>query len=329
VHTFFDGTTAVTLFFVLSGFVLTFGHLNHPERPFRLIPFYARRFTRIWLPWFAIFVFSALAKELIPRGGTLSTPSTSEWLRSMWQGPTQIKDLLLQLVFQLHDAHRMLMCQDWSLGVELRAALFIPLLLFLAKWRWISLLVIGIVLPYIKESGFYYTPFCAGILVARWSAKTDQCRRPLLLVGFGLFLYQMRWFADATNMLPSLIHEREIWLVSTVGCSLILAGTLRSSICRNFLEHPFFLYLGRVSYSLYLIQMLILICLAPYVMNALNSMGFKSTWLLQFLVLVIVSAVCLILADICERFIEQPCIQLGRFITSRLNTLAFVRRLQF
>jgi len=46
-NSMFDGHSAVTLFFVLSGFVLTFSHLNDSKKSFYLIPFYARRFTRI------------------------------------------------------------------------------------------------------------------------------------------------------------------------------------------------------------------------------------------------------------------------------------------
>ena len=50
INNMFDGRSAVTMFFVLSGFVLTLGHVSHSKRPLYLVPFYARRITRFWLP---------------------------------------------------------------------------------------------------------------------------------------------------------------------------------------------------------------------------------------------------------------------------------------
>ena len=46
IHNLFDGRAAVTMFFVLSGFVLTFGSLRS-GKTMLLLPFYVRRLTRI------------------------------------------------------------------------------------------------------------------------------------------------------------------------------------------------------------------------------------------------------------------------------------------
>src|SRR5258708_5514461 len=54
INIFFNGKEAVTVFFVLSGFVLSrpFCGNDGPVRTINLPVFYLKRFTRIWLPWF-------------------------------------------------------------------------------------------------------------------------------------------------------------------------------------------------------------------------------------------------------------------------------------
>lgn len=326
----FDGRSAVSLFFVLSGFVLTFAHLNHPDKPFSLVPFYARRFTRIWLPWFTFFLISLLAKKWLRSPWPESAFSEGKWQSSTWRGETLLPDILRQMVFQLHDAGKMLLLQDWSLGVELRASLLIPLFLILARWNWLVLAAVAIGFAYFAHaSGYYCTSFAVGVLAAYWNSRTDHFRHGGMLFVAGLLFYQARWLGEIAVIFPPCVKEREIWLLTTIGCALILLGSLRSGRMRSLLEHPFFLYLGRISFSLYLLQMIVLICLAPWIVAGLSKMGVQSIGLMQLLLLVSVSSVCLPLADLSERLIESPCIQLGKFLTRWLENRAFVRRLRF
>jgi peptidoglycan/LPS O-acetylase OafA/YrhL len=325
----FDGRSAVTLFFVLSGFVLTFTYLNRPDKPFMLIPFYIRRFTRIWLPWFAFFLLSLLAREI----GRFSWPASrfqeGPWLLSMWSAETNLPNLLKQMVFQEHDSKRMLLSQDWSLGVELRVSLLIPVFLLLARLNWLSLAVTGIGFAYFAHiSGYYCTSFVVGVLAARWNATTKDFQWGGALFVLGLILYQARWLRDIWDVFPPYVREREIWLLTTLGCVLILLGSLRSGRIGKALEHPFLLYLGRISYSLYLMQMIILICVAPWIVAGLGEIGVRSVGLTQFLLLVSITCISLPLADLSERFIEVPCIRLGKSLTAWLERLALVRRLR-
>jgi len=103
---------------------------------------------------------------------------------------------------------------------------------------------------------------------------------------------------------------------------------LHSGWCRSLLELKPFLYLGRVSYSLYLLQMIVLICLAPRFMSCLNQLGVTSPILLQVLMLLLVTGVCLALADISERWIEAPCVRLGRWLSLKLEERSFVHRIR-
>lgn len=102
--------------------------------------------------------------------------------------------------------------------------------------------------------------------------------------------------------------------------------TLRSLKLRRILEHPLLAHLGRVSCPLYLVQVIVLLCLAPWIVKTFNIMGVLSGAWLQLLLLLAVTSICLVLADLGERWIEVPCIHLGKYFTRWLESHALVRK---
>ena len=323
----FDGRSAVTMFFVLSGFVLTLGHLGNPARPLHVIPFYARRITRIWLPWFVFFLLSLVARNFFFHIPAETIPPLSHHHLSFWQHDLTLVDFLKQAVFKLHDPQRLLLPQDWSLGVELRASALIPIFLILGRKSWIALIATAMLIVWLKPyGGYYYSSFAIGILAARvYSAGVGQ-RQGLVFFLVGAMLYQFRWLCTAAYSPPQGPAEGDVWLVGAFGCALVILGILRSRKLRTLLEHTILIQLGRISYSLYLLQVIVLLCIAPWVIKGLNSIGLVSEIWLQFLLLLAVSAVCIPLAHFGEQRIEVPCIRLGKSVTRRLELLAQVKR---
>jgi len=79
-----DGRSAVTMFFVLSGFVLARPFLAASPKTMFVPGFYVRRITRIWLPWFFVFVASLAARHWLMPGNPPGGPSQSHWLAGFW-----------------------------------------------------------------------------------------------------------------------------------------------------------------------------------------------------------------------------------------------------
>ena len=327
VNNLFDGRSAVTMFFVLSGFVLTLGHLGESRKPLNLVPFYARRATRIWLPWFAFFLLSLLAKTYFHFSLPQTIPPLTAYHLSFWTQDITFIDVLRQMIFQLYNSERVLLPQDWSLGIELRASLLIPFFLIFARKSWIVLAAAAWVIAWVKPSGgFYYASFAIGVITAQLHARQTYLVNSWVLLLAGYLLYQSRWIYEVARLCPDSIGEREIWLIGAVGCGLLILAALRCLTLRRILEHPLLAHLGRVSYSLYLVQVIVLLCLAPWIVKALNTLGVLSGAWLQLLLLLAVTSICLILADLGERWIEVPCIHLGKFLTRWLESHALVRK---
>jgi peptidoglycan/LPS O-acetylase OafA/YrhL len=327
INNLFDGRSAVTMFFVLSGFVLTLGHVSAEARPMVLIPFYGRRITRIWLPWFAFFLISLLARQFLFLPYPETVPPISAHHTSFWSNECSFPDILRQLVFQLHDSTKMLLPQDWSLGVELKASLLIPVFLWLARKKLPLLIFATIAVAWLKPTGgYYYASFGIGVVAAHAYAWRTRLPNGLLLACIGILLYQIRWFHHFTDLLPTFMAEREVWLLGSVACAMILLGTLKCGMLQRTLEHPLLAHLGRISYSLYLVQVIVLLCAAPWIVAALNYVGIVSEFWLQILLLFTITGICVVLADCGERWIEVPCIRLGKNLTCRLEKNRWVRR---
>lgn len=328
INNMFDGRSAVTMFFVLSGFVLSLGYADQTNRrPMYLVPFFAKRFTRIWLPWFAFFVLSWLSKEFLFYVPQNTEPVLTAHHTHFWSIDCNFLELLKQMIFRLHDSSKLLIPQDWSLGVEMKSAILIPIFLILVRKSSIALFLFGLLLFVVMPTGYYYFSFAIGVCAALAYNKCKiRSNKGLLLFVIGLLLYQIRWANSYLAFLDEGLIEKYVWLISSIGCSFILYGVLTNLKLQNIMERPCLSYLGRVSYSLYLVQVIVLLCLAPWIVVFLGNLGVESHGWLQLLLLLIVSSVCLVLANLGEKYIEEPCVKLGRIVTKKLHCYKSVEK---
>ena len=121
-------------------------------------------------------------------------------------------------------------------------------------------------------------------------------------------------------------EQRWVWFATSIGCGLIILATMHSVWIRRLLEHRHFLFLGRISYSLYLTQLIVLMCVAPWVVVGLNHMGIVHPNLVQGFLLVSVTVSCVGLSALTERWIETPCIGLGKRVTAWVGGVRLLHR---
>jgi len=285
----FNGKEAVAMFFVLSGYVLSRPYVeNHlknaaqdsaiPRRQIFLPTFYLRRFIRIWPPWFFVFVLSIVARKYL-FFQPITHPAVSFWLAGFWQAPLTVSDFFRQCAFLLHDPSRQLLNQDWSLGVELKGSLLVPLFVYLMRPKFLPwILPVAVLLLIGVWTGEYYISFLIGVLLARYQGAIDTilgrwhwlARLATLIVG--LTLYQ--GFAAGMWMFGgSQIAYKYGWTVTAIGCGVILISVFSSRTLQRWLNLRPFVFLGKISYSLYLLQFVIILCLLPPLLAFFNHWG--------------------------------------------------------
>jgi peptidoglycan/LPS O-acetylase OafA/YrhL len=316
-----SGDAAVILFFILSGFVLTLPLIG-PRAP-SYPSFLAKRVCRIYLPYLAAVALAVACAAVL---GDERLPGLSSWVNERWQG-----DFGAGLLF----SHATLLGSFdnaqydpvlWSLVHEMRISLVFPLLvlavILLGPRRSVvaslAVLAAGVALnkagvrlghpsDYFKT--LYYVPsFVAGILLARhrhelldgFARLTLAVRALLLSTGVLLYTYPSwmdpAWFSHAHK------HSIDDILAVTLGGCVVMVFALGSEPVAHLLRTRLPQFLGRISYSLYLLHAVVLLSL----LHLLH--GTIATGVIVALMWIIVIP----LAALSQRWVELPAIAFGK-----------------
>jgi peptidoglycan/LPS O-acetylase OafA/YrhL len=336
-----DGNSAVYLFFIMSGFVLaqSFGRstLNFW---WQLV----KRFLRLFLPVLAASMFALGLLLLVgsPKAAAYGI-TYSGWLNYNYQNPLTFLAVLKDFVL----GSMLLGYDDLSLftPVNFLKPLLPPIAMALDAplWTlhiefWGSLLVLGlIILKQTYASGFWMG--CGALLVVFGTHPLVLfplgvmlyflvCQMPspqnIYIRLFGVFLVGLGVFICGTKtvgwvevlfqkLLPaSPLHAKDnFYWQSEFGAILIFVGALVSRFFRKLLSTRPILWLGRMSFSLYLIHFPILYTLSLTFFVGLEAQNYALAITATTL------AGCLgtfALAALFERYVDQTAIKLARRI---------------
>lgn len=331
-----DPALGVDLFIMLSGFLMVFHYqlrqAKEPwQRPETWLKFWTRRYFRI-APLFYVMLFFALAL-----GPYLYDSRTviDAFLQRAPQAPERfldgsLKNIVAHLTFLFglspNLAYRTPL-PDWSLGLEMQFYAVFPALMLLVRrfdWIWGAIMIaaigIGCVLLLGQLSIHFPMPsflplkiqvFLCGMLLA---GIVHQSRpRPLLHLALAMGLASLP-FGDSYGLSKFLIREALVLgFFALVLYRMLpgLAGTVSRKIAVA-LGGGVFHVLGELSYSIYLIHLLVLQPVAAFV---IARYGQEMDAPLRFaIVLAIVLPVVLLLSFVTYRVIEMPGQQLGRTV---------------
>ncbi len=310
----FAGQQAVVLFFVLSGFVLSLPHLRGRASSYPV--FAVRRITRIYVP-FAVAALLSIAISWPFRNEHLPL---SVWFQHQWHCGITWKTVAAQMCMWPTDCFNNAL---WSLWFELQLSLLMPLIMKVLL-RWNS----GLVLAGALTAAFLKTALMARldnyfllgsslqigslfILGAFLALHEGRLRRLLAAAGKGqwcIFGISLFLFFDYPGRFSQHILVRQ-WLVSGLGAAGVLLCSLELQTLASVLRHRAAEYLGRISFSLYLVH-------AVFVMSLFDLLyGRVPTWLIY----VAIGSLSLAAAHGFCLWIEEPAIQLARQLGDRAS----------
>ena len=310
-----SGPAAVVLFFALSGFVLSLPFLRSPRQP-SYAAFAIKRICRIYPPFaFAILVSAALYAIV----QATPIPALSPWFNEvLWDRPLSGDYVVRNLMMTGLRKDMTLDLVMWSLVHELRISMIFPLLFVLTR-RWPMLAIVAslvgsaactrvlagteassIAMSFVDTGRFVFL-FVAGIAVA---AHVDAVRRRVARLPRRVAA--LAWIASVALMLfPGQSVCNYYDFVWGAGAITLLVMTVGSAHAARLLSASPLAWLGRVSYSLYLIHVPLLIA-AVHV-----TYGVLPLWL-TIAGVIPLSLAC---AEVMHRYVEEPSIWLGRRLT--------------
>ena len=316
-----SGPPAVVLFFALSGFVLSLPFLRARRRP-GYAEFAIKRICRIYPPFaFAILVSAVLYALVQPA----PIPALSAWFNDVqWTRPLSADYVFRNLAMTGLHGDMTLDTVMWSLVHELRISLIFPVLFVLTR-RWPAAtfavtLLAGLactaalagteassLATSLIDTGRFVALFVVGILIAGHldAVRAAVARLPswaapaLWLLGIGLLM------APGPTVFA---YYNFVW---GLGAALLLVLVVGGPRADRMLSAAPLVWLGRVSYSLYLIHVPLLIA-AVHVAYGRLPLG---------LTIAAVIPASLLCAELMHRFVELPSIRLGR-VLSRMRSPA-------
>ncbi|MEN9864956.1 MAG: hypothetical protein RL748_546 [Pseudomonadota bacterium] len=324
---FTAGHFAVCLFFILSGYVLSYSHLGQAGRVPRLLAAIIKRPIRLGgLVWLTM-ILSAIIWYFghyynVP---TAALSSSQPWFRDFWVGPFQPQQWLSDMLFASFSHGNLYNPPLWTIKTELYGSIMVyGFLLLLGNMRYRMVLALLLV---VLTKNSLYQGFWIGVLLAdlvKHQRLLAGNSRSMTLIWLTLFLYFVcypRYASDAflqNNWLYKWLPSDKAYDGGYPMVAAVLAFVLvqSSKQIQAGLHAPLWQFFGRISYALYVLHFLIIGSVSSWMFLHLNrhmSYGMAFVWVLMSgLALAIVSAWW------ATRYVDEPVIALSHALEQKL-----------
>jgi peptidoglycan/LPS O-acetylase OafA/YrhL len=332
------GKEAVLLFFVLSGFVLSI--------PFQsgIAPKYGeyvvRRFFRIYLPYIIVMLISVLLVTMF--AGYKDIEGFSQVYENRWAHSISLRDIIAYIIMYDINTSNNVNGVVWTLYHEMRISLIFPVFLFLInKLKFGKALTLSLVVNFIfyiflgtasnmsnaisgtistlfmqfQESIFYCTFFIFGAILSKYRSNLTILNdigalSRITLWVLTVILINNRWLDVVFNIKSSQLED----FVSMIGILLLFTLVLTSNKANQLLTKKPLLWLGQVSFSLYLIHIPVLML----------TTIFLSKLMPLELTFILVPFICLPIAHYTHKYIEIPSNKWGRLISKKIGRINLI-----
>jgi peptidoglycan/LPS O-acetylase OafA/YrhL len=322
--TLFNGQAGVTIFFVISGFVLGLS-LDRGKSGFLQngTKFILRRAFRIY-PAHVVALGCTMAylifHEVRPQ------PNGSGWFNHVYSEPVSLLVIAANMLLLSNTINP----PTWTLTVEMVAALLLPVLHGMnrrvSRFQSLGVLALLMLVTYKFHhvvSLVWLFAFYLGLMLPSWgqdiAARTSRSRlgtSAAFACALCVFLFVRTALHGHGTVTPPIVEYAEAFAAAAI-LGLTIYG--RELACYRFLDLPLVRFYGRISYSLYLYHVLVL-----YVVSSLLFAYAPGAALMRYPVIfsamigvaTVVGAT--VLATVSYVWIEKPGIDLGKELAARI-----------
>lgn len=321
---FYSGTSAVFIFFVLSGYVLSYAILSKGSINKKIMSMSIKRYPRLAIPVF----ISCILYYFVLININVDT-SKVFWLKDYGQVTSLYETIYQGLFASFLFGNSAINFVLWTMQVELLASFIIFFLLYLlnnSKFYFFVILSIVCPIPMILISTKMFlgtTSFILGMYLYLYGKKIPKI---LIFTSLILGLY----FAGAHNdsnsyrLFINFFGDKTYTLLNFMSGVLIVAGVLLNAYVSKLLDNKFLIYLGKISFSIYLLHTIFLYAFSIPLFNILvnNGLSYNVSAFTTFITLV---TLLIISANYYSKFIDDFsiyfCNKIENFVLQKRNQI--------
>jgi peptidoglycan/LPS O-acetylase OafA/YrhL len=319
------GHLAVCLFFILSGYVLSYSHLGESQRGHIIIASIIKRPIRLGgLVWFTIICSSLLWHYgLFPSSEVADLTSSKPWFSDCYSGNIVFYNFFIDLTTSSFSKGSFYNPPLWTIKIELYGSLmiyFFALVFGRFRYRLIVCVLLIILFKNKLYQGFWIGLFFADII------KNHTFQNPIRLHKINYFWLLMIFFIYLSSY-PSEVTQE--FLKGTIyaylpddkgfgggypmlSAVLIFILILLNNRIKQYLNLPALQFLGHISYGLYTTHFLIMASLSSWLFLFLTN--FLSYNLSFIIVLLSGMPIIILAAFLVTKYVDNPSIKLANYI---------------
>lgn len=321
------GNCFVCIFFMLSGYVLTYSVVSK-QRQSQFLALAVGRYVRLTLP---IFASSFLAFLVLKLGWVYHVEVALDtnsywWMPTLYQFTPSFADMSVESLYGVYQFDTNYNAALWTMRIELLGSFMVfGILMFCrsVKLRMAAYLLISV---------FFFSPyyfcFIAGMFfydirgVTQQPPKTHRAASTALtalLILFGAFLgsypqaYTVgTWYQGIADLLVPTLSGDAIIIAHLAAALMLMLAVERSMAIRKVLCSAFLQFVGRNAFSIYLLHLILIV--------SVFAGSFKlSHWWLQydaafFVAAAIFIALLLLISNGMFYLVDRPSVQFSRHV---------------
>jgi peptidoglycan/LPS O-acetylase OafA/YrhL len=326
---FFNGSFAVCLFFILSGFVLSYKYFNLNAKQY-IIADSIKRYIRLGIPVFAtiLFAYILMINNLLFHYEIVEF-THSAWLGRLWNFSPDISSMLNSGLYgALLFGDSSYYTNLWTIQIEFLGSLLVFVVLLLKKFRF-RYLVYCLVIFYFKNT--YYLSMILGMVLCDVASTHVNIIPALvkyrvlffLLLCIGLFLGSYPLPAHETGLhpyirLPGTDTRMGIIFLQTIGALCIVVAIMNIEKLKKILTNKVLLFLGEISYALYLTHLFVIGTVSSLLFNQFyKSNSYYASFLMMFIISI---PILLALAWTFTKLVDNQATNVAVFIYSKIHS---------
>ena len=313
----FNANDAVSFFFVLSGFVLSYKYVVQ-DKSLDIAKYFVNRCARL----FPAFIITVALNAIYLYRNDLHLKTLS--------GLFVYNKLEFWEEIYLFRAKSKFFVAGWTLFTELTLSFLMPFMIALAKKD--RKLILWLVLTFTLIGGIngFCVHFSLGLLLAAYFddirdisfKKTWFYRYRYLLIVAGYLLFSIRQLDRISPLGSTMRYLMEyfglnFFFCTGLGSFIFLAAILQSPRAQKILQNKILVFYGRISYGIYLMHWLVVVVIFEHWERiAMHFANNNSAMMVMMLVCIGVST---LLATILHYTIELPFMSYGKKLIKKMK----------